>query len=79
MLRCGVPPPPGLGPTSDVIEVEGVEWFLAESAAGYRFTTVGRTANVELTVPSQVDRTEATASLVDLAPAIKRVASEVPR
>ena len=56
-----------------------MEWFLVESAAGYGFTTVGRTANVELTVPAQVDRSGATAPLVDLAPAIKRVVSEVPR
>ena len=79
VLRCGVPRPAGLSPTSDVIEVEGVAWFLVESAKGYTFTTVGRTANVELTVPAQVDRSEATAPLVDLAAAVTRVASEVPR
>jgi hypothetical protein len=70
VLRCGVPRPAGLGPTSDVVEVEDVAWFLAESAAGYTFTTAGRTTNVELTVPAEVDRSEATAPLVDLAPAI---------
>jgi hypothetical protein len=78
-LRCGVPRPAGLGPTSEVIEVEGVEWFLVESAAGYAFTTVGRVANVELTVPAEVDRSEATAPLVDLASAIRRVVSDVTR
>ncbi len=70
VLRCGVPRPAGLRPTSDVIAVEGVEWFLVESAEGYTFTTIGRTANVALTVPAEVDRSEATAPLVDLAPAI---------
>jgi hypothetical protein len=63
---------------SEVLEVEGVEWFLVESDAGYTFTTVGRAANVEVTVPSEVDRSEATAPLVDLAPAITSVVSEVP-
>ena len=71
VLRCGVPRPAGLGPMSDVLEVEDVAWFLVESHAGYTFTTIGRTANVELTVPTEVDRSEATAPLVDLAPAIK--------
>ena len=79
VLRCGVPRPAALGPTSDLLEVEDVAWFLVETDAGYTFTTTGRTANVELTVPAEVDRTEATAPLVDLAPAIKRVVSEVPR
>ena len=72
MLRCGVERPAGLSPTSEILEVEGVEWFLVESAAGYTFTTVGRTAHVELTVPAEVDRSEATAPLVDLAPAVAR-------
>ena len=79
MLRCGVPPPSGLSATSEILEIDGVEWFLVESPAGYTFTTVGRRANVELTVPAEVDRSEATAPLVDLAPAISRVVSEVPR
>ena len=70
VLRCGVPRPADLQPTSDIVEVEGVEWFLVESAAGYTFTTTGRSAYVELTVPAEVDRSEATAPLVDLAPAI---------
>jgi hypothetical protein len=71
VLRCGVDLPAGLSPTSEVIEVEGVEWFLVEESAGYTFTTVGRRANVELTVPARVPRSEATAPLVDLAPAVK--------
>ncbi len=79
VLRCGVARPAGLSPTSEILGVEDVAWFLVESAAGYTFTTTGRTANVELTVPAEVDRTEATAPLVDLAPAISRVVSEVPR
>jgi Protein of unknown function (DUF3515) len=58
-LRCGVPRPevlsPGsehYNPTADAVEVNGVDWLLEEREDGYRFTTTGRTAFVELTVPS---------------------------
>lgn len=71
MLRCGVEKPPGLTPSAEIIGVNGVEWFLAESGRGFTFTTVGRVAHVELTVPPEVDRSEATAPLIDLAAAIK--------
>ena len=76
VLRCGVGNPPGLRPTSEIIEVNEVEWFLQESDRGYTFTTVGRAAHVELHVPASVDRTEATAPLVDVAAAVRR---HVPR
>jgi len=71
VLRCGVRRPPGLSATSEVVEVEGVDWFLVESAARYTFTTVGRAAFVELSVPTEVERSEATAPLVDLAAVIE--------
>ncbi|WP_461030410.1 DUF3515 domain-containing protein [Streptomyces sparsus] len=58
-LRCGVPRPkvlsPGsehYNPTADAVEVNGVGWLLEKQSEGYRFTTTGRTAFVELTVPS---------------------------
>lgn len=82
VLRCGVARPDGLTATSEVIEVRGVdegagvEWFLRESATAYRFTTVGRRAYVEVTVPARVPREEATGRLVDLGPAVRRA---VPR
>jgi len=72
-LRCGVPRPQGLKPTSEILEVNGVEWFLRESARGYAFTSVGRAVNVEVLVPPSVDRTEATAPLVDVADAVGQV------
>ncbi|MEE1931173.1 DUF3515 domain-containing protein [Streptomyces sp. TRM 70351] len=57
-LRCGVPRPrpltPGsehYNPTADAVEVNGVSWLLEEREDGYRFTTTGRSAFVELTVP----------------------------
>ena len=72
VLRCGVPRPRGLTPTSEVVEVNGVEWFLAEPAPPYVFTTVGRGTHVEVRVPRSVPRTAATAPLVDLARAVRQ-------
>jgi Protein of unknown function (DUF3515) len=67
VLRCGVGSPKGLTSTSEVIEVNGVSWFLVEAKAAYVFTTVGRQAFVEARVPMSVPREDATAALVDLA------------
>jgi hypothetical protein len=71
-LRCGVDRPAGLTATSEVVEVDGVEWFLSERPGGFVFTTVGRATYVEVRVPPGVPREQATAPLVDLAPAISR-------
>jgi hypothetical protein len=76
-LRCGVPRPelltPGsehYNPTADAVEVNGVDWLLEKQEDGYRFTTTGRKAFVELTVPGtyapEVD------ALTDLAGAVER-------
>jgi hypothetical protein len=70
VLRCGVPRPAGLSPTSEVIEVNGVGWFLAERKAAYVFTTVGRRTYVEVRVPASTPREQATAPLADLAEAV---------
>ena len=64
-LRCGVDRPPGLTPASDCFEVNGVGWYAERAATGYLFTTIGRTAYVEVGVPSHY-APEANA-LVDLA------------
>ncbi|MDQ1621159.1 MAG: hypothetical protein QOE19_3728 [Actinomycetota bacterium] len=74
VLRCGVAKPAGLRATSEVIDIDGVEWFLVQTDDAYVFTTVGRVAYVEARVPSSVPREEATAPLVDLArPVIQSV------
>ena len=70
-LRCGVRPPRGLTAESEVVEVDGVEWFLAEPAPPYLLATVGRATVVEVLVPPDTPRSEVTAPLVDLAPAVK--------
>lgn len=74
VLRCGVPDPAALEPTSQVFSVDGVEWFPEELTAGYVFTTYGRTANVEVTVPD--DYSPEAGPLVDLADAVQQ---NVPR
>ena len=71
VLRCGVGRPAGLIATSQVVEVDGVEWFLTEPAPPYVFTTVGRGTYLQVRVPSSVPRSEATAALVDLADAVR--------
>jgi hypothetical protein len=77
-MRCGVSRPAGLTRTSEVIEVDRVDWFLVETDDAYVFTTVNRAANVEVSVPSAVPRTEATAPLVDLAPAVRAAIPNAP-
>ena len=70
VLRCGVARPGGLTATSEVVEVDGVSWFLDERPTAYVFTTVGRGTYVQVRVPSSVPRTDATSPLVGLAPAV---------
>ena len=67
-LRCGVPKPPGLKPTSACFEVNGVGWFAEEATGGYLFTTIGRPAFVEMAVPSKY--APEAGALVDVARAI---------
>ena len=66
VLRCGVERPPGLR-GSEVTEVDGVGWVLAERPAAYVFTTVGLPTYVEVSVPDATPRTRAANPLVDLA------------
>ncbi len=67
-LRCGVPRPAQLTPTSETAEVNGVAWLPVELTQGYRFVTVGRVAYVEVDVPE--DYAPEVNSLVDLAAAV---------
>ena len=52
VLRCGVPAPPGLARDSECLEVNGVGWFAEEAQGGMIFTTIGRPAYVEVSVPT---------------------------
>lgn len=64
-LRCGVDRPAALTPSSQCFEVNGVGWFAEAADGGYLFTTIGRTAYVELAVPS--DYAPEANALVDVA------------
>jgi uncharacterized protein DUF3515 len=69
VLRCGVP---ATGPTdAPCLEVEGLDWTFTEKDDTFRFVTFGRTPAVEVRVPTSIDRTAATAALVDLTPAVR--------
>ena len=68
--------PPGLGDASECFEVNGVGWFAEEADGGFLFTTIGRSAYVQLGVPAAY-APEANA-LVDVAEAVKKVPSERP-
>jgi Protein of unknown function (DUF3515) len=68
VLRCGVPTPAALVPTSQLVVVDGVSWLPEKVEDGYRFTTVDRVVNVEVSVPSAYSP-EADA-LADLSPTI---------
>ena len=53
VIRCGVPPPAALQPTSQLTSVNGVDWFAEDLTGGYLFTTYGRLPYVEVTVPDE--------------------------
>ncbi|KWW99636.1 hypothetical protein LI90_1275 [Carbonactinospora thermoautotrophica] len=74
VLRCGVPVPAAYQPTSQVVTINGVDWFPEQLTRGYVFTTVGRVANVEVSVPDAY--APEVNPLVDLAGA---VADKVPK
>ena len=73
VLRCGVATPAALTPTSQLLVVDGVSWLPEQLTQGYLFTTVGRSVNVEVSVPDHYSP-EADA-LADISPA---VAATVP-
>ena len=67
-LRCGVPMPPGLTPSSECLEINGVGWFAEDAEGGTLFTTIGRAVFVEVGVPA--DYAPEIDVLVDLAAAV---------
>ena len=67
-VRCGVPEPGALVATSELVTVDGVDWFPEELTEGWLMTTVGRAANVEITVPDALGPAPSVAA--DLAPTI---------
>jgi hypothetical protein len=76
VVRCGVPVPAALTPTSQLITVNGIDWLPEQLERGYLFTTVGRAPAVEVSVPDAY-RPESDA-LVDLAPAVAGIPAASP-
>lgn len=52
VVRCGVPRPTALKPTSELVTVNGVNWLGVPADRPVTFTAVGRLAYVEVTVPA---------------------------
>ncbi|WP_293773366.1 DUF3515 domain-containing protein [Sporichthya sp.] len=71
VMRCGVERPTALRATSQLNTVNGIDWLVEERDGGHVFTTVGRAAYVEVTVPAGHD--PQVGPLVDLAPAMQFV------
>jgi hypothetical protein len=69
VLRCGVGTPAALQPTSDLTTIDGVDWLQETADGATRWTTVGRVAYVEVTIPDSYD--PPSDALVDLGPAIR--------
>lgn len=51
-LRCGVPRPPAMRQTSELVTVNGIAWFPQPPDRPVTFTALGRRAYVEVTVPA---------------------------
>jgi hypothetical protein len=67
-VRCGVPEPTALEATSTLVTVDGIDWLPEELTDGWRLTSIGRIANVEVTVPTEQGPAPSVAA--DLAPTI---------
>jgi len=79
-LRCGVRRPARLDAFAQCQVVDGVGWFIPDSQITGRpeditMTTVGRAAYVEVRIPR--DYFPPAATMVDLAPAVKRSVREL--
>ncbi|SFN07387.1 Protein of unknown function [Actinomadura madurae] len=68
-LRCGVPRPATLKPTSELVTINGIDWFGMPADRPVTFTAVGRQAYVEVTVPPKYN--PAGDVLIELGPAIR--------
>lgn len=68
-IRCGVTMPAALTATSTLVTVDGIDWFPEQLSAGWRMTTTGRVANVEIAVPDSLGPAPSVAA--DLTPVIE--------
>lgn len=70
VLTCGVRRPAALTATSELLTVNGVDWFGEPLSKGYRFTTFGRAPRLQVDVPN--NHSPESNALVDLAGAVKK-------
>jgi hypothetical protein len=70
-VRCGVGRPAALLPTSDLVTINGVDWFPQPADRPITFTALGRRAYVEVTVPAKY--APAGDVLIELTDAIKAI------
>jgi Protein of unknown function (DUF3515) len=80
VLTCGVPKPKGLTKFATCQVTDKVGWYIPEremtgSATDITMTTIGRAQNVEVRIPAAYFPPAAT--MVDLAPAIKKAIRDV--
>ncbi len=68
-LRCGVPRPATLRPASELVTINGIDWFGQPADRPVTFTAVARQAYVEVTVPPKYN--PAGDVLIELGPAIE--------
>ena len=76
VVRCGVPRPTALKPTSELVVVNGVNWLGVPTERPVTFTAVGRQAYVEATVPAAYEPPGDV--LIELADAVKRAVPANP-
>ncbi|MEV5827445.1 DUF3515 domain-containing protein [Spirillospora sp. NPDC052242] len=75
-LRCGVPRPATLRPESQLVTINGINWYPTPSDPPVTYTAVARQAYVEVTVPPEYH--PAGDVLIELSPAIKATIPEKP-
>ena len=75
VLRCGVGTPAALQPTSELTTIDGVDWLQEDADGATRWTTVGRVAYIEMTIPDSYD--PPSDALVDVGPAIRSADPEL--
>jgi hypothetical protein len=54
VLRCGLPAPAELGPTSPLLDVDGVDWLELPGAGTTTWVTADRAVFVGLTLPDGI-------------------------
>lgn len=77
VVRCGVERPAALEPSSQLTSVNGVDWFVEELTGGYLFTTYGRQAYVEVTVPN--DYSPEIGAVTELSAAVAETVPKSPK